>query len=354
MTLLSEQVLHKKEAAGRSINNAIFLFYILLFVEGILRKWVLPSLSSPLFFIKDPVLLYMYWVCWKNKLFPKTVLFQSSVILALLYLLLSLTQMIIYTTPFVASVYGWRNYFMYMPLAFIIQKHMTKKDLIRIAKFTCYIGIAIAILTYIQFLNSPDAYINNNAGENSGASFTVIGDIVRPYGPFSFVSGMAFFTPSLLVMLLFNYFLPVKDRFLSGWMYVICFFAFASNLAVSGSRGTYGNVVILVVSLICGLLLFAHKQKGIKSLFVIISIGSLALIIYSIVFSTQIDIINERFEVASEAEGSLASRYATSFIRSEEISANLPVWGVGIGAGSAGANYLATGVADFSISESDW
>ena len=354
MTLLSKQVLLKKEQVGRSINNAIFLFYILLFVEGILRKWVFPSLSSPLFFIKDPVLIYMYWICWKNKLFPKTVLFQASLILLVAYLILSLTQMIVYTTPFFASVYGWRNYFLYMPLAFIMQRHMTKKDLIRIAKFTCYIGIPIAILSYMQYLNPPDAFINKNAGENSGAGFTVVGDIVRPYGPFSFVSGMAFFTPSLFVMLLFNYFLPVQERFLKGWIYALCFFAFASNLAVSGSRGTYGNVVVIFIFLILGLLLFIHKKQAFRSFIIITSAGGIALVIYTIVFSTQIDIINQRFEEASASEGSLANRYATAFIRIEDISTDLPALGAGIGAGSAGANFLKTGVADFTISESDW
>lgn len=354
MTLLSEQVVLKKEEAVRSINNAIFLFYILLFVEGILRKWILPPLSSPLFFIKDPVLFYMYWVCWKNRLFPKHAIFKISVILMILFLILSLTQMIIYTTPFFASVYGWRNYFLYMPLAFIMQRHMTKKDLIRIAKFTCYIGIPIAILTYIQYLSPPDAYINKNAGENSGAGFTVVGDIVRPYGPFSFVSGMVFFTPSLFVMLMFNYYLPLKERFLSKWIYVLCFCGFASNLAVSGSRGTYGNVIVIFIFLIAGLLLFIHKRKAFKSLITILIAGGIAIAVYIIVFSTQIDIISQRFDEAGDAEGSLADRYATAFIRFEDISTNLPAWGVGIGAGSAGANFLKTGTADFTIAESDW
>jgi hypothetical protein len=354
MKILSEQVILKKTEAVRSINNAIFLFYVLLFVEGILRKWVLPPLSSPLFFIKDPVLFYMYWICWKNRSFPKTVLFQISVILLLLYLILSLLQMVIYTTPFFVSIYGWRNYFLYMPLAFIMEQHITKRYLIRIAKFTCYIGIPIAILTYIQYLSPPDAFINKNAGENSGIGFTVIGDIVRPYGPFSFVSGMAFFTPSLFVMLVFNYFLPIKERFLSKWMYVICFFAFSSNLAVSGSRGTYGNVIILFIFLILGLLLFIHKKKAFKSFFTILLTGGIALSIYIIVFSTQIDIINQRFEQASSAEGSLADRYATAFINFEDISTKLPILGIGIGAGSAGAGYLSTGVSEGAIAESDW
>jgi hypothetical protein len=169
-----------KERTIRNINNAIFIFYILMFLEGMLRKWLAPQLSSAFFFIKDPVLLYMYYICWKKRMFPKTVLFQCSVILAVTFFMLAMAQMLIYTSAFFISVYGWRSYFMFMPLAFIMQKHMTKKDVIRIAKFTCYIGIPIAILCYIQYLNPPEAFINRNVGENSGVGFTVIENVVRP------------------------------------------------------------------------------------------------------------------------------------------------------------------------------
>ncbi|WP_291275986.1 hypothetical protein [Flavobacterium sp.] len=354
MTLLSEQVVIKKIEAGRSINNAIFLFYILLFAEGILRKWILPPLSSPLFFIKDPVLFYMYWMCWRHRIFPKSVLFQASVILLVLYLILSLTQMLLYTTPFFASVYGWRNYFLYMPLAFIMQRHMTKSDLVRIAKFTCYFGIPIAVLAYMQFLSPPDAFINRNAGENSGVGFTVVGNIVRPYGPFSFVSGMAFFTPSLIVMLIYNYFLPKQERFLSNWMAVACFCAFSTCLAVSGSRGTYGSTVVVFVFLIIGLFMIIRNTQSIKSLFVIMIGGVIVLNVYNVIFSTQLDIMSQRMEQAEIAEGSMVDRFATNFIRFQDISTELPVLGAGIGAGSAGANFLKTGVADFTIAESDW
>jgi len=344
----------KKEDAVKKINNAIIVFYILMFLEGMLRKWVAPQLSSLFFFIKDPVLIYMYYICWRFRLFPQTVLFRVSSILAILYLFLSITQMLINVSSFVISIYGWRNYFMFMPLAFIMEKHMGKKELIRFAKITCYLGIPIAILTYIQYLNPPDAFINRNVGENSGAGFTVIGNIVRPYGPFSFVTGMAFYTPSLLAMLLFNFFLPNKDRFLSKSMFFICFCAFISNIAVSGSRGTFGIALIVIAFAFIGFLLLANNKKALQSLIIFLCGAIFAILIYVTVFSAEIDIMTQRFEQAGASEGSAVDRIATNFVSFEDISTELSFWGQGIGLGSSGGSFLQTGTVQFNIAESDW
>jgi hypothetical protein len=343
-----------KERTIRSINNAIFLFYILMFLEGMLRKWVAPQLSSAFFFIKDPVLLYMYYICWKKRMFPKTVLFQCSVILSLIFFMLAMAQMLIYTSSLFISIYGWRSYFMFMPLAFIMEKYMSKKDVIRIAKFTCYIGIPIAILCYIQYLNPPEAFINRNVGENSGVGFTVIGNIVRPYGPFSFVTGMSFFTSSYFLMILYNFMLDKKDKFLSPALLFFSFASFITALAVSGSRETFIKVIILVPFAIIGYLMLYKNKKTYNSLITFIIAGSVAITAYFIIFSTEVEIMNQRVENAEAAEGSIFTRASHSFISFDAIDMNLNFLGVGIGLGSSGGSFLESGVVQFNIAESDW
>jgi hypothetical protein len=343
-----------KESSVRSINNAIFIFYILMFLEGMLRKWVAPQLSSAFFFIKDPVLLYMYYICWKKRMFPKTVVFQCSVILSVIFFMVAMTQMLIYTSAFFISVYGWRSYFMFMPLAFIMQKHMTKKDVIRIAKFTCLIGIPIAILCYIQYMNPPEAFINRNAGENSGVGFTVIGDIVRPYGPFSFVTGMSFFTSSYLLMILYNFMLNKKEKFLSPTLLFFSFASFITALAVSGSRETFIKVIILVPFAMVGYLMLYKNKKTFNSLIIFIVVGAIAIVAYFIIFSKEVEIMNERVEVAEAVEGSVFTRATHSFISFEDIDMHLNFLGVGIGLGSSGGSFLQSGIVQFNIAESDW
>jgi hypothetical protein len=268
--------------------------------------------------------------------------------------MLAMAQMLINTSPLFISIYGWRSYFMFMPLAFIMQKHMTKKDVIRIAKFTCYIGIPIAILVYVQYLNPPDAFINRNVGENSGAGFTVIGDIVRPYGPFSFVTGMGFFTSSYLMMILYNFMLDKKEKFLSLGILFLCCISFVTALAVSGSRETFLKVMILVVFAIVGYVMLFRNKRTFNSLLIFITGTTIAIVGYFIIFSKEVEIMSQRVEDAKAAEGSLFVRAGHSFISFEDIDLNLDFLGQGIGLGSSGGSFLQSGVVQFNIAESDW
>src|SRR5262245_65856612 len=45
----------------RRIETLVLLLFWLLLFEGALRKWVLPEYSRYLFFVRDPVLLLIYW-----------------------------------------------------------------------------------------------------------------------------------------------------------------------------------------------------------------------------------------------------------------------------------------------------
>src|ERR1700704_1216070 len=55
----------------RNIRRLIWLYFWLLLIEGALRKWVLPKLSTPLLIIRDPVLLLAYILAWRAGVFPR-------------------------------------------------------------------------------------------------------------------------------------------------------------------------------------------------------------------------------------------------------------------------------------------
>ena len=43
----------------KSIKIAIWMYFLLWIFEGALRKWVLPSLATPLLIVRDPVAVYI-------------------------------------------------------------------------------------------------------------------------------------------------------------------------------------------------------------------------------------------------------------------------------------------------------
>src|SRR2546421_12220179 len=61
----------EQSPAVRGVRVLIWLYLILLLIEGALRKWAVPTLSDPLLIIRDPVVLAIYLLAWRANLFPR-------------------------------------------------------------------------------------------------------------------------------------------------------------------------------------------------------------------------------------------------------------------------------------------
>lgn len=337
------------------VNFLVLIVYLLLIFEGALRKWLLPQLSSPLFFIKDPFVLYIYWLCFYYKLFPRSFYFILTMFMALLFYLLMSLQSLIIPFNILAGIYGWRTYFLFLPLAFVIGEYYKKEDLIRVAKITCLLAIPIAVLTYIQYKSPVDSYINKNVGLGEGQAYIILENIVRPSGTFSFTIGQSTFICTVLSMLLFNFFLKKEEKFLSKPVFYICIFAFFANLAVSGSRGAYVSVLIILLFLLLASFILLNKKQGVNILGYLLIGSILSFLIFYFVFNKEWDIITRRQILAEEAEGSIFKRMLALFISLDFFkSANPPLLGYGLGLSSGGGSFLVTGKSSFGLAETDW
>ena len=52
------------------IKKLIWTYFLLLLFEGALRKWFLPGLSQGLLIVRDPVVIWIYYLCYAKGLFP--------------------------------------------------------------------------------------------------------------------------------------------------------------------------------------------------------------------------------------------------------------------------------------------
>ena len=68
----------------RNIRRLIWLYFWLLLLEGALRKWVVPQLSNPLLIIRDPVVLLIYVLAIRARVFPRNAWVFSLAIIAIL------------------------------------------------------------------------------------------------------------------------------------------------------------------------------------------------------------------------------------------------------------------------------
>src|SRR5712691_7831479 len=55
------------------LRQLIWLYLWLLIFEGAFRKWIVPQLSGPLLLIRDPVVVLIYLLALRARLFPHNI-----------------------------------------------------------------------------------------------------------------------------------------------------------------------------------------------------------------------------------------------------------------------------------------
>src|SRR6476619_8013207 len=67
-----------------NIRRLIWLYLWLLIFECVFRTWVLPQFSAPLLLIRDPVVLVIYFLALRPRIFPRNIYVISLAIIAIL------------------------------------------------------------------------------------------------------------------------------------------------------------------------------------------------------------------------------------------------------------------------------
>src|SRR3981081_4124359 len=60
-----------KEKALKYVRGLIWTYFVLLIFEGTLRKWILPQYSDILLVVRDPVVIAIYLLAIKARVFPR-------------------------------------------------------------------------------------------------------------------------------------------------------------------------------------------------------------------------------------------------------------------------------------------
>ena len=56
------------------LKELVIFFYIYMILEGMLRKWLIPTLNKEIYFLKDFFLIYIYSYAFRHKfLFEKKI-----------------------------------------------------------------------------------------------------------------------------------------------------------------------------------------------------------------------------------------------------------------------------------------
>ena len=331
-----------RERARRRFVLTIFLVYLLVIFEGSLRKYVAPQLGQYIFFIRDPFVVYALALAAAHGLWPRNHAFLNlSLLMGAIGVLLFAVQCVIFgldTTRLILGVYGWRAYFLYVPLALLIGANFNADDLTRFARLTLLLAIPIAVLVFLQFFSSPSAAINVGVAEDREFQFESVGvtiDRIRTTGPFTSTQGQSQFTTLALVFVLAA--ALAAKRSIGMSLMVASGAATLTCLALSNSRGTMlacGLVIVFAVALVLNGRGAALKAKALLIPAVVLS---LALVLFPIVFPEGFDSFTTRWSSAAAAESNLTGgvfgRALLGLVIFTRILDDVPPLGFGLGYG---------------------
>ena len=292
------------------IKKLIWVYFLLLLFEGALRKWFLPGLSQGLLIIRDPIVIWIYYLCYAQGVFP---LDNKYLIRCFQWVALAVALSFLINQAHPATIaYGARTNLLHFPLIFIMARVLTFKDVITFGKAFLLLTLPMTWVVAQQFQADRFDTINTAAG-GTGHQMMTSGDKVRASGTFSFVSGIVFYYCFTVSYIIYGFL--VKGTF-PKWMLYLGTAASLLAMVTAGSRAVIAEC-LQVLACIGFLAYFKPSEFG-KIAGSIFGFSTLGLILYTQVdlFQEGLDFLTLRFEEAANVEGTPIEAY---FIRYKDI-----------------------------------
>jgi hypothetical protein len=341
----------------RHIRQLIWLYFWLLLIEGALRKWVVPSLSNPILIIRDPVVLLIYVLALKARVFPRNAWVWSLGIIGILSFLVSFIVLWPYIPPsriVLVSGFGFRADFLHLPLIFLMPQVLRAEDVKRLGWWTLVLMVPMSLLMVAQFRAAPDAFLNRTAS-GEGEMMTAALGKVRTAATFSFVIGVVAYFSLATGFLIWA---ALKRGVYRNWLLFAAGFALLIGTSVSGSRSVVGACAVVGASL---LVVFFLRPSAINRFgqTLVITIVLAFVVTKMPVFKEGLNVLTTRFADVAEAEeksvaAGLTQRVFDTFSEGFYVFTKAPFLGYGLGIGTnAGAKFL-TGQTVFLLAEGEW
>lgn len=323
------------------IKKLIWTYFLLLLFEGALRKWFLPGLSQGLLIIRDPIVIWIYYLCYTRGIFPlnKYILkcFQWVAVAGIISLLINKTN------PFVI-LFGIRTNLLHFPLIFVMARILSWKDVIDFGKAFLFLALPMTWIVAEQFQADRFNTLNVAAG-GTGHQMMTSGDKVRASGTFSFVSGIVFYYCFAVAYIIYGF---MSRNTFSKWLLYLGTSASLLAMVTAGSRAVIAECLQVVACV--GFLAYYKPTEFKKIAPSIFGFSTFALILYYQIdlFEEGLNFLSLRFEEAANIEGNPVEayfkRYQDMVMSPYYYSQWIGFWGSGLGMATRAGATLAGGV----------
>jgi hypothetical protein len=341
-----------REAIHELLKKGIWFYFLLLIFEGALRKWVLPGLAAPLLIVRDPVAIWLLYTAWRYDELP-----LNNYIIAMtgITVFSFFTAITIGHGNMVVAIYGARIFLFHFPLIFLIGRIFNRDDVLKLGNLMLWISIPMLLLIALQFYSPQSSFVNRGlGGDAAGGGFSGALGYFRPPGTFSFTTGNTQFFGLVSVFVIYFLLNPMYTKMpllLGATICVLC------AIPLSISRSLF--LQVLLSAAFAGVSIVRKPKYLGRMIIAILAVILLGAILSKLsFFSKAIDALTNRFEVASDSEGSIqdsfANRMFAGFFEQYQ-SSDLPFFGLGLGMGTnVGAQLLVGNNQIFLISEGEW
>jgi hypothetical protein len=337
----------------QEIRLLIWIYFLLVMFEGVLRKWLLPGLSDPLLLIRDPFLILIYIFALIRGVFPMNGYVAALLLLGALASVLGITAG---SGNFIVTAYGFDSMFLHLPLIFIFPQVFDRKDVIRMGYWVIAILLPMALLMVWQFRAPPEAWVNCGAGGGAGSQLRGALGKIRPPGFFTFITGAAQFLALATAFVIYGFW---KRGLYPVLLLTAAGFALTIAAVVSTSRLVLGGIGL--VFMMIGISLIFYRQGANNILRLLVPIGLILLVATNLdVFKEGREVFEARLEEAGDT-GTLADtatnwtgRVFGDFLGAFEAAQSAPLLGAGLGVGTnVGARFIYGGYG-FLLGEGEW
>jgi hypothetical protein len=331
----------------RHLRQLIWLYFWLLIFEGALRKWLVPGLSNALLIVRDPVVVAIYLLALRDRVFPVSGFVLWTGLLALLSFLASFAGI---GNVFV-TIYGIHANFLHLPLIFVMPRVLRSEDVRRIGYALLAVLPLMALLSVKQFKAGPLSSWNVGAGGEVGGQLYAAQGKVRASGTFSFATGLASYLALSAAFLLDDL---LGSRRYARWLAYAAMLSLVLSLLVSGSRTAVLSVAIVcILAVVAGIRRPGQISATIHVLIITAGIvGGLAL--WTSLYREGMDVHRERFEGGGGVREGIIYRFAHDFVAAGQALGEAPVLGFGLGTGTNVGSSILRGKREFALGEGEW
>ena len=289
-----------------SIKKLIWVYFILLLFEGALRKWFLPGLSQGLLIVRDPIVLWIYYLCYSQGIFPSS---NKYIIKLTQWTLVATALSIVVNQAHPATIaYGARTNLLHFPLIFIMGRILNNKDVINFGKAFLVLALPMTWVVAQQFQADHTDIVNIAAG-GTGHQMMTSGDKVRASGTFSFISGIVFYYCFAVAFIIYGF---LDKSAFPKWILYLGAGATFLAMVTAGSRSVIAESLQVIACF--GFLAYYRPKEFGRIGASVFGISVIILFLYSQIdlFKEGLGFLSLRFEEASNVEGNPIEAY---FIR---------------------------------------